>query len=60
MLVNVSVIVLVVPPTIVSPIILGLSFATQLNVVPLTFTSKFKSWFKATSLHTVSLGAIAL
>ena len=43
MLVNVSVIVLVVPPTIVSPIILGLSFATQLNVVPLTFTSKFKS-----------------
>jgi len=59
-LVNVSVIPVALEIVVVSPVTLILSAATQLKVPPTIFTSAVKSCIKATSLQTVSTGAIAL
>ena len=59
-LVNVSVISVKVDATNVSPVTFKLSVANQLKVAPAKFTSAVKSWAKATSLQTTSVGAVAL
>ena len=59
-LVNVSVISGNVDNTNVSPVTFTLSVANQLKVVFVKFTSAVKSCAKVTSLHTTSVGAIAL
>ena len=50
-------ILVAVEALVVSPVIFALSTALQLKVVPVRSTSAVKSWFKATSLQTVAVGA---